>query len=104
MRTGVLDILQCFSHQYEMMVLNLYTTWCDVKTTNKVTFQKALTCKPLFNWWYRELKKLEDVFVYNYHDYAGALDQSAAKDLYSSAVKSIFTIFSKPLMQLAYDA
>lgn len=99
MKAKILEILNCQSHTYEMQVFNLWLTWCQSKTNNSKSLQKALTSKPLFNWWKRELEKLEKDFVTEAYIYKDHLTYETALEFWMQSVEPIYHRFSKPLIK-----
>lgn len=87
--------------QYEMMVYNLWLDWCNKKTQKKGNLQKLLTCQPLFNWWRRELDRLEREYLKEVQPYKDLLDSSTSRAMYSSSVVKIYNRFSNSLIKQA---
>jgi hypothetical protein len=109
MEPSVLKILKMNNDQYEQMVMVIWFKWCTNITDNSKTFQdkstqKLMTCQPLFNWWQKELRKLEEIYIEHNSPYQNQLTRHQAKMLYIEATMLIFTRFSKPLLKKAYDS
>lgn len=83
---------------YEMMVMQIWLNWCHQKSKNQKTLQKVLTCVPLFNWWQRELQKLEAEFLEETIPFDNPIH---AKRMYAEFTVEIFGKFSKPLLKKA---
>lgn len=103
MKTQVFKRLKQSPEEYAGMVMNLWLTWCSSKTNNTKSLQKVLTCQPLFNWWQRELKKLEAQFMEETEVYRNSMSKDVALAMYSDTTRKIFNKFSKPLMKKAHE-
>ena len=103
MKTKTLQLLNLTPEQYEDQTMNLWVEWCTAKIVNSKKLQKLLICQPLFNWWQRELDKLELEFV---NDMAtmNQLDPEACMQAYKFTTRRIYERFSKPLIKKAYDS
>ena len=101
MKKKILDRLQLTPAQYEFHINGIWLDWCNGKTTNGRSLQKALCCSPLFNWWQRELVQLEKQFLYNTELYAMDLDVTTMRVMYNEAISPIYKRFSKPLLKRA---
>lgn len=98
MKTTINKRLMISVDDYEMMVMQIWLNWCGEKSHNRKTLQKVLTCVPLFNWWRRELNKLEEEFL----ESTIPFDNSThAKRMYCEFTVEIFSKFSKPLLKTA---
>lgn len=84
--------------EYEMMVFNIWFNWCLEKSKSTKTLQKLTTSAHLFNWWQRELHRLEQIFLKETLPFD---DQDHAKRLYAEFTVEIFDRFSKPLLKKA---
>lgn len=98
MKAKIHERLQITREEYEMMVMQIWLNWCQEKSQNNKTLQKVLICKPLFNWWQRELKKLEHEFIIETIPFE---DKIHAKRIYAEFIIDIFSKFSKPLLKTA---
>ncbi|MBK5213597.1 MAG: hypothetical protein JJE55_08065 [Flavobacteriaceae bacterium] len=98
METTIYNRLLMTQDDYEMMVMQIWLNWCGEKSKNHKTLQKVLTCVPLFNWWQRELQKLEAQFLIETQPF---LNQIHAKRMYAEWTIEIFSKFSKPLLKTA---
>lgn len=103
MKTKTLQLLNLTPQQYEEKTLNTYVDWCATRTTGKRSLQKALTNQPLFNWWQRELEKLELEFIQDMKT-VNQHDTLACMQAYNFTIRKIYNRFSKPLIQKAYDS
>lgn len=103
MKTKTLQLLNLTKEQYEEKTLNTYLDWCATRTTGIRSLQKALTCQPLFNWWQRELEKLELEFIQDMEE-LNQQDTQACMQAYNFIIRKIYDRFSKPLIQKAYDS
>ena len=83
--------------------LNTYVNWCALKTLRKKSLQKILICQPLFNWWQRELEKLELEFIQDM-EFLNQHDPKACMQAYNYTTRKIYERFSKPLIKKAYDS
>lgn len=104
MKKQLFTILKVTPEEYETIVIDKFFTWCSLKSKNQKTLQKVLTCKPLFNWWYKQLTKLEKDFVDEAKIYSNSITQEVAIDFYHQSTIKIYQIFSKPLMRKAHEA
>lgn len=104
MKNQVLTILQISPEAYEKLVMDIYFDWCSKKAQNEKSLQKVLTCRPLFNWWYKQLTDMEVGFVEQGEDYIDHITPQAAEDFYIESISNIYKLFSKPLIKKAYDA
>lgn len=95
MKTEVQLLLQQTPEEYQMMVFNLWFNWCDVKTSNIKSLHKAITSQPLFNWWKKELLKLELIFLKEIDPYSEVVSKEVAKSMYDDYTHEVFKRFSK---------
>lgn len=98
MNNPILNILKCNKEIYENEVFNLWFQWCEIKTNNIKTLQKALVLKPLFNWWEKELEKIERDFIKEAEDYGDSLTHQVALEYWKQSVSKIHNRFSKVLL------
>lgn len=98
METTIYQRLMTTQEDYEMMVMQIWLNWCGEKSKNRKTLQKVLTCAPLFNWWQRELQKLEAEFLAETIPFDNPVH---AKRIYCEFTVEIFSRFSKPLLKTA---
>jgi hypothetical protein len=99
MRQQVIKLLKCDQTTYELEVYSLWLSWCKSKTNNAKSLQKALILKPLFNWWQKELEKLEKDFVSEAKIYGNSLTHQVALDYWRQTTLPIYSKFSKPLIR-----
>lgn len=99
MRQQVIQLLKCNQSTYEIEVYNLWLSWCQKKTNNTKSLQKAIILKPLFNWWQKELQKLEENFVAEAEIYGDSLTHEVALDYWKETTFPIHFKFSKPLIK-----
>lgn len=100
MENPVIQRLYHTPDTYEMMVMNMWFSWCSEKAKNHRQLQKLLTCTPLFNWWHAEMTKLEEQFINETRPHP---DKAHIRKLYAEYMVEIFNLFSKPLIKLAYE-
>lgn len=100
----VLLLLKATPEEYESIVLQFYFNWCTQKAINKKSLQKVLTCPPLFNWWKKELAKLEQVFIDDAKVYNNSITKIDAHKLYHITTAKLYNRFSKPLIKYANES
>lgn len=96
MKAEIRKRLQQTPEEYEYQLMNMWFSWCREKTDNMQSLQKVLTCRPLFNWWQRELELLETEFL---EETILLHDKKHARELYAEFVVPIFDRFSKALLK-----
>jgi len=105
MTNQVIKILQTTPEQYEVLLLDIYIEWCCLKTKNLRSYQKLLTCPPLFNWFRRELSILEENFVKDYNMTAALYFETPTIAhiymMYKISTSTIFNRYSMPLLKHA---
>jgi len=102
--TQVLQLLKTTPEEYESMIIQFYFNWCSQKTANSRSLQKVLTCPPLFNWWKKELAKLEQVFIDDAAHYNNSITKIDAHKLYHITTAKLYNRFSKPLIKFANES
>ena len=103
MNTKTLQYLNLTPKQYEDKLMETYVDWCASRTAGKRSLQKILTCQPLFNWWQREIVKLEIEFNQDMET-INPQNPEACMQAYNFTVKRLYNRFSKPLLKKAYDS
>lgn len=103
MKTKTLQLLKITPQQYEEKTMDSWVKWCQSRIVNEKSLQKVLICQPLFNWWQRELEKLELEFVQDM-ELINQRDPEACMQAYNFTTRRIFKRFSKPLIQKANDS
>ncbi|HMQ45726.1 MAG TPA: hypothetical protein PKC63_15405 [Mariniflexile sp.] len=103
METTVISLLKTTPQEYETFLMDFYFDWCSKKANSNKDLQKLLTCQPLFNWWQCQLQQMEGQFVEDAHYYAHCLATEDAYKLYRINTQQLYNLFSKPLIQKAYD-
>lgn len=95
--------LKATPEEYQNLVIDTWFQWCSTRTNNNKSLQKLLVCQPLFNWWCREIQKLEVKFMEETEFYAHVISKELALSLYRENIQPIYKIFSKPLIKKAYE-
>ncbi|WP_281237880.1 hypothetical protein [Flavobacterium praedii] len=62
MNTKTLQKLDICPQQYESMIFNLYSNWCESVATDNKEFQKILASSAVNRWFLMELAKCETEF------------------------------------------
>lgn len=97
-KTTIQERLLISNDEYEMMIMQIWLTWCGERSKNTQTLQKVLACVPLFNWWMAEMRVLEAQFIRETRPFSCPVH---AKRMYCEWTIDIFSKFSKPLMKIA---
>ncbi|MBV7268404.1 hypothetical protein [Winogradskyella luteola] len=63
MKHELTTLLQCTSHQLEMLTIMHYQYWCEMYSKDDLELQKLMANNALFNWWLFEYKKLQESFL-----------------------------------------
>ena len=102
MKTRILNLLNLSPEEYEDKTLNTWVHWCVSKASGSKSLQKTLISQPLFNWWKKELEKLELEFI---QDMEALQDHNpkGCMQAYNFTTKRIYNHFSKPLIKKAHD-
>ncbi|MCD8449439.1 hypothetical protein LNI98_07000 [Tenacibaculum dicentrarchi] len=101
MKKEVQRLLSLTPSQYNRMIFNVWFEWCNQKTTTSKELQKALICKPLFNWWQKELLNLEALFLKEIAPFYKIVSKDVAQDIYDSYTSEIFKKLSKSTIKKA---
>ena len=62
MKKTTLQKLDICPEQYESMIFNMYSNWCESVTTNNREYQKVLANALINRWFLMELSKCENEF------------------------------------------
>jgi len=98
MKTAIQTRLRQTPEQNENMLLSMWLRWCGEKTDNQVSLQKAMSNRPLFNWWKAQIEKREVEFLEQTQPYAHIIDAKTARVLYADTIIEVFDYFARPLM------
>lgn len=101
METQLLKLLQLTKTEYEVKVISNYVKWCSEHESNDQEAQKLIANPPLFNWWLKEYRKLEEKFIMVATPYKSYMSKSDMEIVYKNEVIFIHNIFSKPLIHHA---
>jgi len=71
MKKTTLQKLDICPEQYESMIFNMYSNWCEGVTTNNKEYQKVLANAAVNRWFLMELSKSETQFHQLTHQYMG---------------------------------
>ena len=72
MNTKTLQKLDICPEQYESMIFNLYSNWCETVTINNKEYQKVLANTAINRWFLMELTKCEAEFHQRTDRYVGS--------------------------------
>lgn len=101
MKTKLIITLKMTTDQYEQTVFDVYVKWCGRNIDNTIQLQKVLNCQPLFNWWYKELEKIETKYLEQVKCYNQSLSPEVALEYYLECTKELSDVFSPPLIRKA---
>ena len=102
MKTKTLPFLLITLEQYEEKIMQLWLNWCTTKVRDPKNLQKMLVCQALFNWWKREILKLEAEFIEDMQVLNHPCQITCMK-AYDFTIQKIYKRFSKPLIKYAHD-
>lgn len=97
-KTTIQKRLLISNDDYEMMIMQIWLSWCGERSKNRQTLQKVLGNAPLFNWWMAEIRMLEAQFIRETRPFDCP---KYAKRMYCEWIIDIFSKFSKPLLKNA---
>ncbi|MBU2923020.1 hypothetical protein KO504_16850 [Winogradskyella psychrotolerans] len=100
MKNPLTQLLQCTTHQIEMLMFTHYMYWCEIHCTNDDELQLLLANTMLFNWWYKEYYKLQQNFVNIAEPFNSVASKREMENLYKAETIKIRDIYPKPLLTL----
>lgn len=95
------ELLKMTQDEYEMLIIDWWTTYCFEKTADSLQAQKLLVCKTLFNWWRAQLRAVETEFEQDalpYHAISGKAD---VKKLYAKHAYKLHLYYNSNLLKEA---
>lgn len=97
----IFEILKMTPDEYDMLVMNWWTTYCYDKAQDKVQVQKLLNNNVLFQWWHAQLEMVEPEFVADAHPYEDSYTQDDATKLYAFHAYRIQKFYNSDLIKEA---
>jgi|SRR5690625_5186546 len=97
----IYQLLKMTKHEYEMLILDWWTTYCFHKTANRHQAQKLLINKTLFNWWRAQLLAIEKEFEQDALPYVTVTTKVDAKKLYAKHAYKLQLYYNSNLIKTA---
>lgn len=97
MKNKVIEILKISELNYQRTVIQTYLDWCDMHATSTNHLQLMLTNKALGNWFVKEYRRQEFLFLSEAKKFEGKVLQSRINDLYDMFTTRI-THYPKPIL------
>lgn len=101
MKRKILTLLQCTSHQLEMLTLMHYQYWCEMFASNDEDLQNLLANNALFNWWLFEYKKLQDEFLEVAEPFNSVASKREMERIYKTETVKIKKLYPLSLLRAA---
>lgn len=95
------EILKMTEDEYDMLVMNWWTTYCFEKGKCKENAQKLLNNNTLFQWWHAQLEMVEPEFVADAFPYADQYTQEDASKLYAKHAYKLQLYYNSELIKEA---
>lgn len=95
------QLLKMTRKEYEMLLLNWWTTYCFSKGYGPVQVQKLLTSQPLFNLWRAQLAAVESEFEKDVFPYESTSTKTDAKRLYAKHAYKLQKYYNSNLIDQA---
>lgn len=99
MNNKLLSLLQCTSHQLEMITLKHYMFWCEIYAQNDVELQMYLASPSLFRWWLSTYSQLQRNFIAIAQPYQDVASPAEMNEIYIAETILIGNYYSIPLLR-----
>lgn len=97
----IYQLLKMTKDEYELLILDWWTTYCFHKTANRHQAQKLLINKTLFNWWRAQLAAIETEFEEDAKPYDAISTQVDVKKLYAKHAYKLQLYYNSNLIKTA---
>lgn len=97
----IIDHLQYSQHQYQMLKLDLWMSWCSLHAPNEQILQSLMANSALYSWWAIEYDKLETEFLQESDPYLAKIEVKELRDHYDNKMVQIANYYFKPLIKKA---
>lgn len=97
----IYQLLKMTKDEYEMLIMNWWTTYCFEKSADGHQAQKLLISKTLFNWWLAQLRAVEKEFEQDALPYVAITTQVDAKKLYRKHAYKLQLYYNSNLIKTA---
>jgi hypothetical protein len=87
--------------EYDMLVMDWWTTYCYAKAENKISVQKLLTNNTLFQWWHAQLEMVEPEFVEDAWPFKDTYTKDDANKLYAKHAYKLQKYYNSDLIKEA---
>lgn len=99
----IYQILKMTQDEYEMLVMNWWTTYCFAKSHSSEQAQKLLTNNTLFHWWYAQLEVVELEFVEDALPFQKQYTQEDASKLYAKHAYKLQKYYNSHIIKEALE-
>ena len=94
----IYQLLKMTKDEYEMLIMNWWTTYCFEKSADGLQAQKLLISKTLFNWWLAQLRAVEKEFEQDALPYVAITTKVDAKKLYRKHAYKLHLYYNNNLL------
>lgn len=95
------EILKMTEDEYDMLIMNWWTTYCFAKTASPEQAQKLLINNTLYHWWHSQLEMVEPEFVEDAWPFKDSYTQEDASKLYAKHVYKLQKYYNSNLIKEA---
>lgn len=95
----IYQLLKMTKDEYDMLILDWWTTYCYEKGYAKRQIQKLISNQPLFSWWRAQLAAVEKEFEQDAFPYVDISTKVDAKRLYAKHAYKLQKYYNSDLIK-----
>ncbi|QQV91542.1 hypothetical protein Peternella1_6 [Winogradskyella phage Peternella_1] len=100
MKNPLTELLQCSSHQLEMIMFAHFMFWCELNCKDDNELQLLIANTMLFNWWHKEYKKLQKNFLEIAEPFNSVASKREMERLYKAETIKIRDLYPKSILRV----